>query len=157
MGEQETELEGPDAEGVPPRRSSRIAAGHVKLKRAYEPPGPDDGARVLVDRLWPRGVRKDDAAVDVWLKELAPSAELRKWFGHDPARWQEFRERYAAEVRQHPELVGQLRDLARKGPVTLVYSARDEVHNDAVVLRSLVLQDKLVAGHLGRKGRSDGP
>ena len=122
--------------------TTRIAAGHVKLKRAYEPSSPDDGTRVLVDRLWPRGVRKDDAAVDLWLKELAPSTELRKWFGHDPVRWQEFRERYAAEVRQHPELVDQLRDLARKGPVTLVYSAHDEAHNDAVVLRSLVLGRK---------------
>ena len=122
-----------------------MAAGHLKLKRAYEPPGPDDGTRVLVDRLWPRGVRKDDAAVDLWLKDLAPSTELRKWFGHDPARWQEFRERYAAEVRQHPELVEQLRDLARKGHVTLIYSAHDETHNDAVVLRSLVLGVKATA------------
>ena len=125
--------------------STRIKSGHVRLKRAYEPPAPDDGTRVLVDRLWPRGVRKDDAAVDLWLKELAPSTELRKWFGHDPVRWQEFRERYAAEVRQHPGLVDQLRDLARKGHVTLVYSAHDEAHNDAVVLRSLVLGLKTTA------------
>jgi uncharacterized protein YeaO (DUF488 family) len=119
--------------------STRIAAGHVRLKRAYESPDPDDGTRVLVDRLWPRGVSKGDAAVDLWLKDLAPSTELRKWFGHDPIRWQEFRERYAAEVRQHPEPFDQLRDLARKGPVTLVYSAHDEAHNDAVVLRNLIL------------------
>ena len=122
--------------------STKVSAGHVRLKRAYEPPGPDDGTRVLVDRLWPRGVRKDDAAVDLWLKELAPSTELRKWFGHDPARWEEFRERYAAEMRQHPELVEQLRDLAREGLVTLVYSAHDELHNDAVVLRNVVLERK---------------
>ena len=119
--------------------TTRISAGNVKLKRAYEPLGPDDGTRVLVDRLWPRGVSKDDAAVDLWLKDLAPSTELRKWFGHDPARWQEFGERYAAEVRQHHEAYDQLRELARKGPVTLVYSAHDEIHNDAVVLRNLVL------------------
>ena len=111
----------------------------VPVGRIYDEPNRLDGTRVLVDRLWPRGVRKDDAAVDLWLKELAPSTELRKWFGHDPARWQEFRERYAAEVRQHSGLVDQLRDLARKGHVTLVYSAHDEAHNDAVVLRSLVL------------------
>ena len=119
--------------------TTRIAAGNVKLKRAYEPPAPDDGTRVLIDRLWPRGVSKDDAAVDLWLKDLAPSTELRKWFGHDPSRWQEFRERYGAEVRQHREAYERLRELARKGPVTLVYSAHDEVHNDAVVLRSLLL------------------
>jgi uncharacterized protein YeaO (DUF488 family) len=119
--------------------STRIAAGNVRLKRAYEPPEPDDGTRVLVDRLWPRGVRKADAAVDLWLKDLAPSTVLRKWFGHDPARWPEFRERYAEEVSRHPEPLAQLRDLARQGPVTLVYSAHDEAHNDAVVLRELVL------------------
>ena len=119
--------------------TTRISAGNVKLKRAYEPRGPDDGTRVLVDRLWPRGVSKDDAAVDLWLKDLAPSTELRKWFGHDPGRWPEFRERYAAEVRQHQEACGRLRELALQGTVTLVYSAHDEIHNDAVVLRSLLL------------------
>ena len=122
--------------------STRIAAGNVKLKRAYEPPGPDDGTRILVDRLWPRGVSKADAAVDLWLKDLAPSTALRKWFGHDPAHWAEFRERYAHEVRRQPEPFGQLRGLAREGPITLVYSAHDEEHNDAVVLRELVLGRK---------------
>lgn len=119
--------------------STRIPARNVTLKRAYEPPASDDGTRVLVDRLWPRGVRKDDAAVDLWLKDLAPSTKLRKWFAHDPDRWEEFQIRYADEVHNHPELYAQLRDLARKGPVTLVYSARDEVRNDAVVLRNLLL------------------
>ena len=118
---------------------ARIPSDNVRLKRAYEPSGPDDGMRILVDRLWPRGVRKADAAIDLWLKELAPSTALRKWFGHDPARWQSFRERYAEELRQCPEALAQLRELARKGPVTLVYSAHDEAHNDAVVLRELVL------------------
>ena len=88
---------------------------------------------------------KDDAAVDLWLKDLAPSTELRKWFGHDPGRWQEFRERYAAEVRLQQDAYGQLRELARTGPVTLVYSAHDEIHNDAVVLRSLLLGLKTTA------------
>ena len=117
----------------------RLAAANVKLKRAYEPAAASDGTRVLIDRLWPRGVSKDAAAVDLWLKELAPSTELRKWFGHDPARWAEFQQRYTAEVRAQPELFEQLRDLARKGPVTLVYAAHDEEHNDAVVLHQLLL------------------
>ncbi len=119
--------------------STRIAADNIKLKRAYEPASAGDGTRVLVDRLWPRGVSKDAAALDLWLKELAPSTGLRKWFGHDPARWAEFQLRYAQEIREHPQLLAQLRDLARKGPVTLVFSARDEAHNDAIVLRQLLL------------------
>lgn len=119
--------------------STHIASANVKLKRAYEPAAADDGTRVLIDRLWPRGVSKDDAALDLWLKDLAPSTELRKWFGHDPARWAEFQDRYADEVRQQPEAFKQLRDLAQNGRVTLVYSAHDEEHNDAVVLRSLLL------------------
>lgn len=111
----------------------------MRLKRAYEPPHADDGARILVDRLWPRGVAKHEAAIDRWMKDLAPSAELRQWFGHDPARWIEFRRRYAAEVRARPELLDELRALARAGVVTLVYAARDEAHNDAVVLRDVLL------------------
>lgn len=120
--------------------STRIAADQVRLKRAYEAAEASDGMRVLVDRLWPRGVSKDAAAVDLWLKELAPSTELRKWFGHDPARWTEFQRRYGEELRGHPEALAQLRDLAAKQRVTLVYAAKDEVHNDAVVLRSLLLR-----------------
>ncbi|GAB1719310.1 MAG: Protein of unknown function DUF488 [Nitrosospira sp.] len=119
--------------------STAIKAGNVKLKRAYEQPEAGDGVRILVDRLWPRGVKKEDAAIDQWMKDLAPSMELRKWFGHDPARWEEFRKRYAAEVNEHSQQLQQLRALARKGPVTLVYSAHDEEHNDAVVLRGLIL------------------
>ena len=119
--------------------STRITADRIRLKRAYEPADARDGTRVLVDRLWPRGVSKDAAAIDLWLKELAPSTELRKWFGHDPSRWAQFQDHYAEEVRQHSEAFGQLRELARKGVVTLVYSARDEAHNDAVVLRKLLL------------------
>ncbi len=116
-----------------------MAAADIRLKRAYEAACADDGSRVLVDRLWPRGVSKDAAAIDLWLKELAPSTELRKWFGHDPARWADFERRYAQEVRAHPDQFEQLRDLARKGRVTLVYAAHDEEHNDAVVLRRLLL------------------
>jgi uncharacterized protein YeaO (DUF488 family) len=111
----------------------------VNLKRAYERAAPGDGARILVDRLWPRGVRKADAAIHQWLKELAPSTELRKWFGHDPARWTEFRKRYQVELKDHAALMEKLRALAAKGPVTLVYAARDQAHNEAVVLREALL------------------
>ena len=131
--------------------TSRIPAGNVRLKRVYEPPHADDGARILVDRLWPRGVSKAAASVDRWMKELAPSAELRQWFGHDPARWNEFRRRYAEEIRARPALLDELRALARDGVVTLVYAARDEAHNDAVVLRDTLL-GRAAAG--SRPGRS---
>ncbi len=119
--------------------SKSITAANVRLKRAYEPPASGDGARILIDRLWPRGMTKKAAAIDEWFKDIAPSTALRQWFGHDPARWQEFRRRYAAEVRQNPEHLEKLRARARQGPITLVFSARDEVHNDAVVLRDLLL------------------
>ena len=116
-----------------------ISANSVRLKRAYEAPAASDGRRLLVDRLWPRGLSKTEAAIDEWVKEIAPSTGLRKWFGHDPARWNEFRVRYAKEIQGHPDLLVHLRDLARDGLVTLVYSARDEIHNDAVVLRQMIL------------------
>ena len=119
--------------------STAIKAGNIKLKRAYDPPEPTDGTRILVDRLWPRGVKKEDAAIDEWMKDIAPSTDLRKWFGHDPERWEEFCERYAKEVSQHSEQLKQLRELAHKGPITLVYSAHDEAHNDAVALRNFIL------------------
>ncbi len=119
--------------------TQRIKADHVKLKRAYEPAAADDGTRILIDRLWPRGVKKADAAIDQWIKDIAPSTALRKWFGHDPDRWAEFRRRYAVEVRRHPEYLSRLRALARQGPITLIFSAQDEVHNDAVALRNFLL------------------
>ncbi len=119
--------------------AAKIAAANVKLKRAYEPPAPSDGKRILIDRLWPRGVKKIDAAIDEWMKGIAPSATLRKWFGHDPARWPEFRRRYLKELQGHPEELVRLRALARQGPITLVFAAHDEAHNDAVVLRELLL------------------
>ena len=121
------------------RMKRKVTAANVKLKRAYEAPAAGDGQRILVDRLWPRGVSKIDAALDQWLKTVSPSTALRKWFGHDPVRWKEFRSRYAAEVRGHPAELALLRDRARAGPVTLVYSAHDEAHNDAVVLRDVIL------------------
>jgi uncharacterized protein YeaO (DUF488 family) len=106
----------------------------IRIKRAYEAPASDDGARVLVDRIWPRGVTKDAAALTLWLKDIAPSAGLRTWFGHDPARWTEFRRRYHAELDANPAAVRQLRALAKAGRVTLVYGARDTAHNQALAL-----------------------
>src|SRR5262249_2997628 len=120
--------------------SSRISADHIRLKRAYEPPASDDGIRILIDRLWPRGVKKTDAAIDEWMKEIAPSTKLRKWFSHDPERWQEFRRRYQTEIRHHPDEFDRLRTLAQRGRITLVFSAHDEAHNDAVVLKDLLLE-----------------
>jgi uncharacterized protein YeaO (DUF488 family) len=119
--------------------SKGIVATNVQLKRAYERPARGDGTRILIDRLWPRGVTKETGAIDEWFKDVAPTTALRQWFGHDPARWQEFRRRYAGEVRQNPDRLSKLRALARQGPITLVYSAHDEIHNDAVVLRQLLL------------------
>jgi len=110
----------------------------IRLKRAYEAPAPADGYRVLIDRLWPRGVSRDRARLDEWDKELAPSAGLRRWFGHEPGRFAEFRRRYVDELReQRPALTG-LRRRARDGALTLVYSARDTEHNDAVVLAEVL-------------------
>jgi uncharacterized protein YeaO (DUF488 family) len=112
----------------------------IQLKRAYEKPSPDDGFRVLVDRLWPRGLSKEKAQIDVWLKEIAPTTELRKWFAHDQSKWTEFNRRYRAELKQHKEQIQQLRNQAKKGPVTIVYGAQDERHNNAVVLLELLKQ-----------------
>ncbi len=110
----------------------------VKIKRIYDPPSEDDGVRILVDRLWPRGISKEAAAIDEWERDIAPSDELRKWFSHDPAKWQEFRKRYVSELRKNPEVVSKLRTLAKKGPLTLLFAAKDVAHNNAVVLRELI-------------------
>lgn len=110
----------------------------LRLKRVYEPALPTDGERILIDRLWPRGLSKERAAVDDWMKDIAPSAELRRWFGHDPEKWPEFQRRYKRELRAHAELVDRLARKASRGRVTLVFGARDEEHNDAVVLASVV-------------------
>lgn len=106
----------------------------IRLKRAYAAPAAGDGFRVLVDRLWPRGVAKEGARIDLWLKEIAPSTELRKWFGHDPERWPEFRRRYFAELDQSPEAVALLAGHVQRRVVTLVYGARDTEHNQARAL-----------------------
>jgi len=120
----------------------------VRIKRAYEPASDEDGQRVLVDRLWPRGISKDKARLDHWLKEVAPSAELRKWFDHKPERWPEFKRRYREELDANPALA-ELRAFAGRGRLTLVYGARDEAHNDAVVLA------ELLAGDGGNRKRGD--
>lgn len=117
----------------------KVPQKNVQLKRAYDEPAAADGRRILVDRLWPRGVKKETAAIDLWAKDIAPSTELRKWFDHDPARWAEFERRYSAELRRNAELLDKIRELARRGTITLIYAARDQEHNEAVIIR-----DKLV-------------
>ena len=115
---------------------------NLKLKRVYEPSDKNDGTRILIDRLWPRGMTKAKADVDIWLKELAPSAELRKWFGHDPDKWTEFKKRYRAELEENDEQLARLREEIKKGAVTLLYGAKDEEHNDAVVLAEFLRDQK---------------
>lgn len=119
-------------------RFQMVTARRLRIKRIYDAPARGDGHRVLVDRLWPRGISKRRAKLDEWLPELAPSAELRKWFGHDPARWQEFRERYRAELDRKAALTARIRHRALDQPVTLLYSARDPLHNQAVVLKQFI-------------------
>lgn len=114
----------------------------LRIKRAYEPASPEDGSRFLVDRLWPRGVRKEALTLSAWLKEVAPSNELRRWFGHDPARWAEFHRRYWTELEANEAALQPLRDALSHGVVTLVYSAHDEAHNQAVVLSEYLLKTK---------------
>lgn len=115
-----------------------MSTHRIRIKRVYDKPSPDDGLRVLVDGLWPRGLTKAKAKVDLWLRDIAPSAELRRWFGHDPAKWTQFKKRYAAELRDKRELLKQLRALAKEGPITLVYGARDSEHSNAAALRSFL-------------------
>lgn len=107
----------------------------IRLKRVYERPSQEDRVRILVERLWPRGLTKEKARIDLWLKEIAPSDGLRKWFGHDPAKWDEFRKRYEAELKKKKEPLDQLRKSIHDGDVTFVYAARDEAHNSAVALK----------------------
>ena len=107
----------------------------VKIKRVYDAPDGDDGTRILVDRLWPRGLTKERACVDLWLKDIAPSTELRKWFGHDPAKWEQFRERYHREIEANVNLVSLLKEKLKGGAVTLLFAAKDAEHNEAVALQ----------------------
>ncbi len=107
----------------------------VTIKRVYEEPSESDGTRILVDRLWPRGLTKERAKVDVWLKEIAPSTELRKWFNHDPSKWSEFKKRYQVEISNNAEALSALKTHLSSGKATIVYGAKDEEHNDAVVIK----------------------
>ena len=126
----------------------------LHIKRAYEPAAAADGARFLVDRLWPRGVKKEALALADWLKDVAPSDSLRRWFGHDPARWTEFRRRYRAELKCLGRALQPLRDAQQRGSVTLVYGAKDAQHNHAVVLREFLLKTSSPTGN-GRSARID--
>ena len=110
----------------------------IKVKRVYEKPSRTDGLRVLVDRLWPRGLSKERAAVKVWLKDLAPSTELRKWFGHDPEKWTQFKARYRKELRERKEALKVLKQTSKERTITLLYGARDEEHNEALVLKKIL-------------------
>lgn len=110
----------------------------IKIKRIYESASPKDGKRMLVDRLWPRGIRKDEAKIDDWIRDIAPSNELRKWFSHDPSKWQEFKKRYEKELKNKSSILEKIRHEAKTGVVTLLYSAKDEEHNNAVVLKEIL-------------------
>ena len=111
----------------------------IRVKRVYEAPSPDDGTRVLVDRLWPRGLAREKARIDLWLKDLAPSTALRKWFDHDPVKWEEFKRRYLQELQQHPEALEQGLAAMDAGPVTLLFAAKEVRFNDAVALREFII------------------
>jgi len=113
----------------------------IRLKRAYDKPAKSDGYRVMVDRIWPRGVSKDKADLDEWMKNIAPSTKLRKWFGHDRERWQEFKKRYFEELDAHSEDIDSLRKKAEQGRLTLVFGAKDEEHNNAVALKEYLERD----------------
>jgi len=115
---------------------------NIKIKRVYEQPDRKDGERILVDRLWPRGLTKEKAGVDLWLKEIAPSTELRKWFAHDPEKWKSFRWRYETEIRHKEDLIKVLKQKAREGMITLIYAARDEKHNEALVLKQFLEKEQ---------------
>lgn len=124
----------------------------IKLKRAYESMGNDDGKKFLVERLWPRGVKKTALANAVWLKDVAPSTELRKWFGHDPKKWEDFQRRYRVELKEHQAVLGSILEAARRGTVTLLYSSHDTEHNNAVVLRDY-LQRKLGSDRQSKRSK----
>jgi uncharacterized protein YeaO (DUF488 family) len=124
----------------------------IKLKRAYDPPERDDGKRVLVDRLWPRGLKKERARLDLWMKDIAPSDGLRKWFAHYPARWPEFRRRYMEELKAKKDLMEELRELSEKGTLTLVYGAKDTEHNQAQVLKEVLSRTRQYAKAKARAG-----
>lgn len=123
----------------------------IRIKRTYEPPARDDGKRILVERLWPRGMKKEALVMDAWIKEVAPTTELRQWFAHDVERWDEFRRRYLKELKANPSARDPLLDAARQGTVTLLYSAHDDLHNGAVVLRDHLVDQMAKRPHVGKR------
>jgi uncharacterized protein YeaO (DUF488 family) len=132
--------------------------GKILVKRVYEPAAKSDGFRVLVDRLWPRGLSKENAHIDLWLRDIGPSTALRKWFNHDPARWAEFQRRYDSELQKQTTLLSTIKKQANTQPVTLLYSAKDERHNQAVALRSFLMKRR-TSSSIGklRSKRAGGP
>lgn len=110
----------------------------IRIKRVYDPVSPNDGKRILIDRLWPRGIKKEKAKINEWLKDIAPSDTLRKWFGHDPSKWKEFKKRYEQELKDNADLIERIRKEAREGKVTLLFSAKDVEHNNALALKELL-------------------
>ena len=118
------------------------SAAHISIKRVYEAPSPQDGCRLLAERLWPRGLSKEAAHLDGWVREAAPSTELRRWFNHQPERWEEFQRRYRTELDSHPDAWQPILDAAAKGPVTLLFSSHDAEHNNVVALRAFLLEQR---------------
>ena len=113
----------------------------IKIKRVYEQPDKEDGLRILVDRLWPRGLTKEKANVDLWLKDIAPSTELRKWFGHEPAKWDDFKKKYLLELKENKGMVSLLKEKAKQETITLLYAAKDQEHNEALVLLNYLIKE----------------
>ena len=123
----------------------------IRLRRVYDAPDPSDGRRILVDRLWPRGLSRPNIRVDLWLPDAAPSTELRRWFGHNPAKWREFQRRYKRELAGKPDLLAYLRQAARRRSITLVYAARDREHNNALVLHASIMRPVSPVVNRGRR------
>lgn len=128
--------------------------GRIQVKRVYEPAAKADGFRMLVDRLWPRGLSKEDAKIDLWLRDIGPSTALRKWFNHDPARWVEFQHRYHIELKKKSTLLATIKNMAKTRPVTLLYSSKDERYNQAVTLRSVLLKRPRTRKPISRSTKS---
>jgi len=160
FGELEVSSRGLSHMHVPCRVEHSVAkrpyTSSIRTKRIYQPASRSDGVRILIDRLWPRGLKKQDVHIDQWLKTLAPSTRLRQWFGHKPDRWDEFRRRYTLELAQQVMLLGELRSLTRRRRITLLYSARDEEYNDAVALRHVLIHGRRL-GPAARGTRSATP
>jgi uncharacterized protein YeaO (DUF488 family) len=137
---------------MPGRNGMRIDGGMIRLKRVYDSPAEEDGFRVLVERLWPRGITKAEAHLDLWMKEIAPGSDLRKWFAHDPAKWEEFSKRYEKELDKNRELVNILEQKSRQTTVTLIYAAHDAGHNSAFVLKRIIEKNRTISEKRKRSG-----